>query len=287
MNKRSSKKYLLLSVFLIASLTLVFAQEQSHPASEVTSGTFGTGDYVFPNNLLVNNDLTVLGVLVGSDLNLSWTNLTNYPTACSAGEFVQGIGDTLICAEDSDTTYTAGNGLILTNNQFNLSSGVAGDGLTYSNGVLGVGAGTGVIVAADTISIGQSVGVTDSPTFDGLTLTGLNGVLKASSGVVSGSATTDDLTEGTNNLFYTDDRVSSYLSSNSISVGGNLTVSGVGNSSFAGGVNVTGGVWVENNKYVATQDWVNTQLASYGNGDITSVIAGTGLTGGGELLVLV
>jgi hypothetical protein len=49
------------------------------------------------------------------------------------------------------------------------------------------------------------LGTSNSPTFSGLTLSGLNGVLKASSGVVSGSASTSDLTEGSN-LYYTDSR---------------------------------------------------------------------------------
>ncbi|MEW5907865.1 MAG: hypothetical protein AB1643_01645 [Patescibacteria group bacterium] len=45
----------------------------------------------------------------------------------------------------------------------------------------------------------------DSPTFAGLTLTGLSGVLKAAAGLISGSATTNDLPEGTN-LYWTQGR---------------------------------------------------------------------------------
>ena len=52
-----------------------------------------------------------------------------------------------------------------------------------------------------------SLGTSDSPTFAGLTITGLSGVLKAAAGVVSGSATTSDMPEGTN-LYYTEARVS-------------------------------------------------------------------------------
>lgn len=58
---------------------------------------------------------------------------------------------------------------------------------------------------------GTLVAAGSSPSFTGLTIGTLSGVLKASSGVVSGSATTTDLTEGTN-LYYTDARARAALS---------------------------------------------------------------------------
>jgi len=57
----------------------------------------------------------------------------------------------------------------------------------------------------------QNIAISASPTFAGLTLTGLTGVLKATVGVVSGSATTTDLTEG-DNLYYTDARTRAAIS---------------------------------------------------------------------------
>ena len=51
-------------------------------------------------------------------------------------------------------------------------SGLTGGGSSGSV-TLNVGAGTGVTVAADTVSIGQAVGTGDSPTFSGLTSTGV------------------------------------------------------------------------------------------------------------------
>lgn len=36
-----------------------------------------------------------------------WTTIDNYPTQCAAGQFVYGLGDTLLCAVDSDTTYSS------------------------------------------------------------------------------------------------------------------------------------------------------------------------------------
>ncbi len=59
---------------------------------------------------------------------------------------------------------------------------------------------------------------------DSLTIDNLNGVLKADQGVVSGGATTSDVTEGTTNKYYTDERVDNRLSSkttNNITEGAN------------------------------------------------------------------
>jgi hypothetical protein len=55
---------------------------------------------------------------------------------------------------------------------------------------------TDLTVSAD-CTLNQSLATSSSPTFGGLTLTGLSGVLKASAGVVSGSATIDDIGDGT------------------------------------------------------------------------------------------
>lgn len=53
--------------------------------------------------------------------------------------------------------------------------------------------GTSLSYSAPTLNTIQGIRTTDSPTFAGLTLTGLSGVLKAAAGVVSGSATLGDL----------------------------------------------------------------------------------------------
>lgn len=66
--------------------------------------------------------------------------------------------------------------------------------------------GTGVSITSGVIAIGQAVGTTNSPQFAGLTLGTLSGVLKATAGVVANGATTDDLTEGKTNLYFTDAR---------------------------------------------------------------------------------
>jgi hypothetical protein len=49
----------------------------------------------------------------------------------------------------------------------------------------------------------QPIQTTSSPTFAGLTLTSFSGVLKATAGVITSNATTDDLLEGKTNLYFT------------------------------------------------------------------------------------
>ena len=68
------------------------------------------------------------------------------------------------------------------------------------------------ITAGANISYESGVmGVVPSPTFSGLVIENLTGVLKASGGVISGSATTSDVSEGTN-LYYTSERSRSAIS---------------------------------------------------------------------------
>lgn len=61
-------------------------------------------------------------------------------------------------------------------------------------------------------SLPQPLSPTTIPTFAGLILTGFNGVLKATAGVVSDGSTTSDLPEGTN-LYFTDERADDRVAS--------------------------------------------------------------------------
>lgn len=51
----------------------------------------------------------------------------------------------------------AGNGITVNANDVSLASTVAGDGLTYTTGVLAVGAGDGITVSADSVSLASTV----------------------------------------------------------------------------------------------------------------------------------
>lgn len=57
----------------------------------------------------------------------------------------------------------------------------------------------------------QAIQTTSSPTFAGLTLGTLSGILKATTGVIATGATTDDLTEGKTNLYFTNARAQGAL----------------------------------------------------------------------------
>ena len=72
---------------------------------------------------------------------------------------VDGLQAALDAKADDSTTITAGNGL-------------TGGGTLGVNTTLSVGAGTGVIVNADNVAIGQDVATTATPTFAGGTYTG-------------------------------------------------------------------------------------------------------------------
>jgi hypothetical protein len=114
-----------------------------------------------------------------------------------------------------------------------------GNGTDYSLSTL-TGTTNQVVVSnasgSITLSLPQNIATTSSPTFAGLTLTGLSGILKASAGSVSGSATTSDLAEGTTNLYYTNTRARSSLSAGT----GISYNSGTGSISNSGVTSVQG-----------------------------------------------
>jgi len=55
---------------------------------------------------ILNNVIPWADVNVSDDLTVNWTGLQNYPSACSAGDYVHTIGDTLTCSTPSYTTDT-------------------------------------------------------------------------------------------------------------------------------------------------------------------------------------
>ncbi len=71
-----------------------------------------------------------------------WARLTSYPAGCGAGQAVQVIGGTLTCISVGAGTVTS----------IDSGAGLTGGPITTA-GTLNVGAGTGIIVAADSISV--------------------------------------------------------------------------------------------------------------------------------------
>jgi hypothetical protein len=85
----------------------------------------------------------------------------------------------------------------------------------------------------------QNLQTTSTPTFAGLTLGTLSGVLKATTGTIAGSATTDDLTEGKTNLYFTNARAQGALTAGtgiSITAG---TIANTGITAITAGTNIT------------------------------------------------
>jgi len=111
-------------VFFLGMLTsylpaLAFSGKPNpgHSASEIGAGTFGeAGDYVFPAgsrigigtapsyNLDVAGDVRWTGTLQGGSI--PWARLTNFPSACPAGQYVSGIGGTLTCSSPTGIRET-------------------------------------------------------------------------------------------------------------------------------------------------------------------------------------
>ena len=72
-----------------------------------------------------------------------WARLTSFPSACSSGQYVSAVGSSLTCSTP------AGGGDITA---VNAGSGLTGGG-TSGDVTLNVGAGTGINVGADTVSL--------------------------------------------------------------------------------------------------------------------------------------
>lgn len=89
----------------------------------------------------------------------------------------------------------------------------AGAGLTLTGTTFAVGAGTGVTVNANDVAIGQDVGTTANVTFNQVTADLVGNVTGNVTGAVSSIAnhSTDDLSEGVSNLYYTDVRANAAI----------------------------------------------------------------------------
>ena len=93
-----------------------------------------------------------------------WTSIDNYPSGCAANNYVQSIGDTLTCVNvvnDTDTTYSAGNGISLGGTTFTVAGNTA---LTQDADGLSVTA-DGVGDTQLTYNTGQHLNTTSAVTF--------------------------------------------------------------------------------------------------------------------------
>ncbi len=72
---------------------LQYAYNMTSNGTLIQNGSSVTLNHLIMNGLLNMNNNKILG----SDMVIGWQNLTNYPSACSNGNAVTQIGDTIIC----------------------------------------------------------------------------------------------------------------------------------------------------------------------------------------------
>lgn len=165
---------------------------------DICTNEFGTG------NQIPRISVTALSGLVGiSTINPSCLLDVNGATKVSSLTIgsLNGIlkaSSGVISGLATTSDLTEGSNLYFTTARAR-SSMSGGTGVTYSS-------------ADGVINIGQAVGTSSTPTFGGMTLTGLSGWVKATTGVLSAtSISTTDVSEGSN-LYFTQARARSSLS---------------------------------------------------------------------------
>jgi len=82
--------------------------------------------------------------------NLTWTQFGGMTTYTADGQGIELVGSTFSLELDGTSLSKSASGV-------RIGTNAAGAGLTESNGILAVGQGTGITVAADTVSIDTSV----------------------------------------------------------------------------------------------------------------------------------
>jgi hypothetical protein len=163
--------------------------------------------------------------LIGADKGTAYVDLFNTTT----GSFDSASVSTLVLTNIPNSLLKTLNSNVVaavanTDYQLPISSGTGiniASNVVSNTGVLSLAGTANQIIAsastgAITLSLPQSIATTSSPTFAGLNIGSINGVLKATAGSIGTGATTSDLTEGTN-LYFTNARAIAALGLGSLS----------------------------------------------------------------------
>lgn len=229
-------------------------------------------------NPLISLNASSLSTGTMDDTRLS-SNVSLLGTAIETTEVTDG---TLIAADTSDTFLSAGSGVTVSKGVDSwtiATSGVVGDvtGVTAGLGLTGggssgdvtldIGAGTGILVAADSISVDVGTGANQIVQLDA------NGFLPAISAANLTSLNASNLTAGT----VADGRLSSNVSFFGGTIESSEIIDGTLTASDTSETFLTAGSGVTIAKGLSSWDI----SATGSGGDITSVSAGSGLIGGG------
>jgi len=162
-------------------------------SNEIVIG-FGSGSGSNTAKIYASNGLNVSnltnGVLKATSGTITSTATTDDLTEGKTNLYYTDARARLSVSDGSGISYNNSSGLIS-------NSGVTS--LTGTTNRVTVSAATGNI----TVTGPQDINTSSSPTFAGLTIGSLSGVLKTTAGVISGSSTTDDLPEGKTNAYFT------------------------------------------------------------------------------------
>ena len=204
----------------------------------------------------VNANDVAIGQAVSTTSNVKFANITGSIISGSSLLGVVGTATQGTIDIHSLSGYVANENIDHTSVTMTAGAGLTGGGTIASTRTLAVGAGTGVTVNANDVAIGQAVAASSTPTFAGLTLTGnlisdsiISGSRVATLGAITGSTISASILIGTQ---ITGSEISASVAQ--------ATQGTIDIHSLSG--------------YVANENIDHTSV---------SVIAGTGLTGGGTI----
>jgi hypothetical protein len=130
-----------------------------------------------PNSSLTNSSVSYGGIslsLGGSDATPAFnlTDATNYPYGSLTGTPAGIVSGSVQVNHDAATNFVANEHIDHSSVTLTAGSGLTGGGTIAASRTFNIGAGTGISVAADSISIGQAVGTSDDVTFNNVTVDG-------------------------------------------------------------------------------------------------------------------